>query len=295
MKIWRDYDQAGLDAQYATRSQIGGEYDTWAARWRRESEATRERRAPYLDLAYGPDPRHRLDLFPAPEPSGGRTPLALFLHGGFWRSRDKSDYSYVADGLASLGGSVALINYPLCPRASLWEVVRSARMAVRWLMSHAVDCGVRSTEIVVCGHSAGAHLAAMCCCGDGTDASELPAGSIHGALLSSGLYELEPTRLCFANSDIRLDEEQVRKLSPARLAPVALAGPMLLAFGGAESEEFAWQAKNFAAAMSRVGVATETIEAPGANHYTIVPQFAEAETQLMGAFRAALAGGRVGP
>jgi arylformamidase len=287
MNLWRGYDQAGLDAQYATRAQIGDQYDAWAERWRRASAATRTQRTARLDLAYGSHPRQKLDLFPAAEHE--RTgPLAVFFHGGFWRSRDKSDYSYVADGLAGLGGSAALINYPLCPEASLGEVTRSARMAVRWLIDHVGDFGIAPRSLFVCGHSAGAHLAAMCFCGDGSDPAELPPGAINGALLSSGLYELEPTRLSFANADLRLNEDQVRALSPARLAPASLAGPILISYGGAETEEFAWQAETFAQAISHGGAKVKTITVPDANHYTIVPQLAASDSFLLKAFRAEL-------
>jgi arylformamidase len=287
MKIWRDYDQAALDAQYGTRSQIGDAYESWAEQWRQESEATRSLRQPRLDIAYGPHARQRLDIFPPP-PASRPSPIAVFFHGGFWRSRDKSDYSYVANGLAGLDAAVALVNYPLCPSASLDEIVRSARMSIRWLIDHAGEFGGDPRRIYVMGHSAGAHLAAMCCCGDGSDAYELPEGAIKGALLSSGLYELEPTRLCFANADVRLDADQVRRLSPMRLAPKALDGPMLIIFGGAETEEFSWQAHQFAQAMAGGGVDTRVLSVPDANHYTIVPQLAVPGTLVLSAFQTAI-------
>jgi len=290
MKIWRDYDQAALDGQYDTRFQLGDRYDAWTERWQKESAATRHALRPQLDVAYGPHPRHRLDLFPCLLPSASAAaaaPIAVFFHGGFWRSRDKADYSYVARGLASLGCVVAVANYPLCPAASLDEIVTSARAAVRWLIDHAAEFGGDPARLYVTGHSAGAHLAAMCMCGDGSSTSELPAGSIKAALLTSGLYELEPARLCFANADIRLDPDQVRRLSPVRLRPLALSGPVLVAFGTAETEEFPWQANAFVGALKRAGADARLMSVEGADHYTIVPQLAAGETFLLQALQRA--------
>jgi arylformamidase len=287
MKIWRDFDRAALDRQYDTRSQLGDGYDAWTERWQRGSAATRRALHPRLDLAYGPHPRHRLDLFPCASATSA-APIAVFFHGGFWRARDKADYSYVAKGLGSLGCIVAVANYPLCPAASLDEIVSSVRAAVRWLIDHAVEFGGDPKRLYVAGHSAGAHLAAMCMCGDGSSALELPAGRIKGALLTSGLYELEPARLCFANADIRLDPDQVRRLSPVRLRPVALSGPVLVAYGTAETEEFPWQANAFVDALKRFGADARLLSVEGADHYTIVPQLAAGETFLLQALRQGL-------
>ena len=114
---------------------------------------------------------------------------------------------------------------------------------------------------------------------------QLPAGAIKGALLSSGLYELEPVRLCFANDDVRLDADQVARLSPARLRPVALAGSVLVSSGTAETEEFEWQANELVGALKRSGADARALRVEGANHYTIVPQLAAGGTYLLDELR----------
>ena len=287
MKVWRDYDQAGLDRQYGTRDQIGDQYEPWTRRWQHESEATRLARQPLVDVRYGPHIRHSMDIFPAVNPTGS-DPIAVFFHGGFWRSRDKSDYSYVANGLGSLGCLVAVVNYPLCPAATLDEVVAAARLSVRWLLQNGKRYSGDPGRLYVSGHSAGAHLAAMCFCGDGADALELPAGSVKGALLTSGIYELEPVRQCFANADVRLDADQVRRLSPVRLRASALAGPVVAAFGTAETEEFDYQATRFVDTLRQQDCTARLLPVPDANHYTIVPQFAAAGSLLLREFQQAL-------
>jgi dipeptidyl aminopeptidase/acylaminoacyl peptidase len=80
----------------------------------------------------------------------------------------------------------------------------------------------------------------------------------------------------------------VRRLSPVRLQPVALSGPVLVAYGTAETEEFPWQAREFVGALKRSGADARLLSVEGADHYTIVPQLAAGETFLLRALRQAL-------
>ena len=284
MKVWRDYDQAALDAQYDTRAQIGDRYDAFSAERSRASLAARERLSPRLDVAYGANPRQRLDIFlpPAATPA----PVAVFVHGGFWRAGDKSNFSYLAEGLRSLSAAVVIVGYPLCPAASLDEVVGSMRSALRWIVARAHEFGGDPRRLWLFGHSAGAHLVAMCCCGSGAEGG-WSSPSIEGAVMLSGMYDLEPLRLCYINAQIRLDAGQVARLSPARLWAM-VAGPMIIAVGDEETAEFHRQASEFAAAMASQGVRAELIVVPSANHYTVVRQLATRGSALLARFQAAL-------
>src|SRR5262249_58489747 len=98
MKVWRDYDQAALDAQYDTRAQIGDRYDAFSAERSRASLEARERLSPRLDVAYGAGPRQRLDIFPPPV-GVSAAPIAGFLPGGVLRAGGQCDLSYIAPGL----------------------------------------------------------------------------------------------------------------------------------------------------------------------------------------------------
>ena len=259
MKVWRDYDQAGLDAQYDTRAQIGDRYDAFSAERSRASLAARERLSSRIDIAYGANPRQRLDIFlpPAATPA----PVAVFVHGGFWRAGDKSNFSYLAEGLRSLGAAVVIVGYPLCPAASLDQVVGSVRSALRWIVARAHEFGGDPRRLWLFGHSAGAHLVAMCCCGSGAEGEWSPP-SIDGAVMLSGMYDLEPLRLCYINTQIRLDAGQVARLSPARLRAM-VTGPMIIALGDEETAEFHRQASEFAAVMGSEGARAEFIRPVG--------------------------------
>src|SRR3546814_2319497 len=87
--------------------------------------------------------------------------LHMFIHGGYWRSRDKREYSFLAKPLVEAGAAVAIVNYDLCPAVTLDEVVRQLRAACCWLYDHAADYGRDPERLHVSGHSAGSHLTAM--------------------------------------------------------------------------------------------------------------------------------------
>src|SRR5262249_11285291 len=114
------------------------------------AEAMKERRAE-LGLSYGSSLRQFIDLF-SPRP-GVVAPLALFVHGGYWRSLDPSMFSHMACGLNAHGVAVAVVGYDLCPEVTIAEIIDQIRRACLFLW---LRTGQR---MMIYGHSAGGHLA----------------------------------------------------------------------------------------------------------------------------------------
>ena len=223
-----------FDAQYNNRARIP-EHLRILQEWADRSAAAREALPATLDLAYGSDPAERLDLFPTTAP---RAPVLVYIHGGYWRALDKRDASFVAPPFVAAGAMVVVTNYALCPAASIEEIVRQQRAALAWTWRHAAEHGGDPARIVVAGHSAGGHLAAMMLATDWPAvAPDLPADLLQGALSLSGVFELEPLRHApFLAPDLHLDA-----VAAARLSPIALPAPKRPLFalvGGDESEEF---------------------------------------------------------
>ncbi len=273
--LYRDYDQAGLDAQYNNRARHPG-HPEFFARYATLSERTRRDRRCELDIAYGPSPAETVDVFPA-----GRTgaPLNLFIHGGYWRSLDKSDFSFVAAGLAPAGVTVAVVNYGLAPVIDIDEIVRQNRAAVAWLYRNAERFNADPQRLYVSGHSAGGHLTAMILASDWPLFAGLPEDAVKGGCAISGVFDLEPVRLTYLNQDLRLDAESAARNSPAHHLPLCGA-PLIVAVGGDETGEFLRQSRDFAVAWKAKGFAGELLEIAGEHHFEIVEALADAEAPL---------------
>ncbi len=259
------YTQAFCESEYNIRARVP-EYPAFLSRWAAQGAATRRLHACLLDLEYGKEPAERLDLFPArAEPS----PLLVFIHGGYWRACDKSDFSWVAPNLVQHGITVALINYGLAPRTPIEQMVRQTLAAIAWLYRNAAGYGIDRDRINLCGHSAGAHLGTMSMAAlwklVGAD---LPADLVKGVLAISGVYDLEPlVHAPFLNVDLKLDRERAIRLSPVHYPPRPGAR-LITAVGGAESSEFARQTA-LIGQQWRSNLLRD-VPLPGCNHYEAI-------------------------
>jgi arylformamidase len=273
-------DVEGMEHEYNARAAIP-DHPQIFARWAEQGAQVRRRRAGLIDVPYGNDDGERLDFFPTMQRS---SPLLVFIHGGYWRSLDKSDFSWIAPPFLDAGVAVAFLNYGLAPRVSVEDIVRQQLKAIAWLHERAPELGFARTRIVVAGHSAGAHLTAMLMAALWPEVdARLPADLIKGGVAISGIYDLEPlVSLPFINADLQLDAATARRLSPVHL-PAASAAPLLTAFGALESGEFKRQTQLIHQAWPHNAQAE--LEVAGANHLTVCDQLAEPQSAL---FRATL-------
>lgn len=268
-------DPAWLDAQYNNRARIP-EHPQIFERWTSASELARDRSLCLLDLAYGDGPGETLDVFPA---ARNGAPVLVFIHGGYWRALDKRDVSFVAPAFQQAGAMVVLPNYALCPAVTIEQIALQLTRALAWTWRHAAEHGGDPSRIVVAGHSAGGHLAAMLlACDWAKVGADLPPGLVAAALSVSGLFDLEPLRHTpFLAPDLRLTEAAVPRLSPA--AWPAPRGPLVAVVGGDESEEFHRQNRLIRQAWGEAVVPVcEAI--PGTNHLSVMHDLADAGTRL---------------
>jgi len=274
--LFRHYDRQQLDREYNNRAKVADHGD-WLARYPRESAAARAELPVRLDVAYGSHASETLDIFPA-APGSDPAPIQIFVHGGYWQWLDKRDFSFVARALHSTGAAVVVINYALIPTITMDELVRQCRAAVTWCSRHAASFGGDPDRIYVSGHSAGGHLVAMLMATD-WKAVGVPADVIKGGTGISGLYDLEPIRLCYLNDVMKLSPAQTRRNSPIHLAPPR-SGRLLLAVGGDEGPEYHRQTEALAAAWRRRGLACEVMDLPGINHFSIISQLEDPKSEL---------------
>jgi arylformamidase len=265
-------DAAWLDLQYNNRARISDHAEIFE-RWDRASLLAREKSVCQIDLPYGKEPGESLDVF---LPTQERAPILVFIHGGYWRALDKRDVSFVAPSFVQDGAMVVVPNYALCPAVSIEAIALQMTRAVEWAYRNASTYGADRERIVVAGHSAGGHLAAMMLsCIWLRVARDLPPALVKSALSISGLFDLEPIRqAAFLMNDLRLNEVSVRRLSPAYFP--APSGVLNAVVGAQESEEFLRQNRLIQQAWgSAVVPVCESIA--GTNHLNVLHDFADSK------------------
>ena len=273
-------DKALLARQYNNRELVP-DHAQYFARWGEASVRARSTMTSHLDLRYGDMPGETIDLFPSRKGDGS---CMMFIHGGYWRALDKKDFSFLAPAWVDAGVSLAVVNYDLCPKVPMEEIVQQMLRASRWLWLNAESYGMDQDRLYASGHSAGGHLTAMLMCAvwPAFDA-QLPKDLWKGGLAVSGLYDLRPLlQVDFLQQDLRLDEAGALKLSPAFMSPATRA-PVMTSVGGDESGEFLRQ-NRLIGERWRAAFAGD-VPMPGKNHFSVADGLAERSSPL---FQAAL-------
>ncbi len=260
------------EKEYDNRARVP-EHPEIFARWEAETKAYRAASPEAkLGLRYGPTPRQTIDLFPANSRNlddDAMTPLAMFIHGGWWRTLGPSMFSQMAKGPNARGVSVAVAGYDLCPQVTVAVIIAQMRSACLYLWRR------YRKRIFVYGHSAGGHLAACMVAREWKAfASDAPADLVPAAYAISGVFDLAPILQVTPNQDIRLNEEQARACSPL-FWKVPRGRRFDAVVGALESNEFLRQSKTIADDWRLRGVETRYEEIAGANHFTVIDPLAD--------------------
>jgi arylformamidase len=269
------FDPAWLEQQYNNRARIPDHPEIFG-RWVAASQAARAGGPCELDIRYGAEAGETLDVFP-PQQAGA--PVLVFIHGGYWRSLDKSDLSFVAPAFVSAGAMVVVPNYDLCPQVDMETIALQMTRALAWVHRNAARWGGDPSRIVVAGHSAGGHLAAMLmACRWKEVGEDLPANLVSSVLSISGLYDLEPLRhAAFIQADLKLTPASVKRLSPAFFPRPR--GKLLTLAGADESEEFIRQNQLIRDCWGPSTVPVCEL-VPGRHHLDILHDLVDASTRL---------------
>lgn len=274
--VFRDYDAEELERQFNPRAYTAN-FEAIVNVGFERSAAYRERaQNPRYDIAYGASDREKLDLFLPDEPRGA--PVEMYIHGGFWRSREKEDFSYIAGPVVDSGGIAAIVDYDLCPAVTLDEIVRQMRACVVWLHGNIVEFGGDPGRLHVTGHSAGGHLAAMLLATDWT-AYGLPADVLKSVIPISGVFEVAPVMQTSVQDAVQLTPERAERNSPLFL-PARSKPSVAITVGTSESEEFRRQSKAYADALNAQGLSVEHFEMPEQNHFSILTESTESGNRL---------------
>ena len=257
-KVFRDYDQVALDAQYEQRAWVPHADDIIRG-FGVASDEVRARLGEPGTYAYGPSAAEALDVY------GFSTRKALvFVHGGAWKRQSKRENAFAAETFLHAGAAYVVLDFALLPTVTLPEMAAQVCRAIEWVASNL------SENVFLCGHSSGAHLAACAL-------TRVP--SVKAALLVSGIYDLLPVRLSARNNYVRLDERLEHEYSPLRHLE-RIGCPVSVAWAEKESAEFARQSREFASALQKTGKLSVALEAKKLNHFEVIETLADPRSPL---------------
>jgi arylformamidase len=263
-----------LDSYYDLRSAFP-DYIHFFEQWRERSDDVRRKLPCVLDVSYGDGERNRVDIFPADNPDGR---LFTFIHGGYWRSMDKSDFSFIALPFLRRNVSVALINYSLFPGTTMPEVVNEVRSACAWIAASAPRYGVPCKKLHLGGWSAGAHLATMVAALEYD--TRLVTTEFASVLAISGVFDLRPLLRTSANADLKLDEKVAVENSPRYLRP-RRGQRVTLLWGANETDAFREQSRALFESWQDKGADIRAEEVSGFHHYSVMNELEKEGSRVL--------------
>jgi len=272
--VWLDMDQQALDDAY-DQLVYAPNRDQLTKRRIANSAAARARIGEPLRFAYGPTPIEGLDLYRSASASIGkagdeRAPVAIFVHGGAWRSGSASEFTFLAEPFVHAGAHFAVLDFTNVndTSGSLLPMVEQVRRAIGWVFRNAEQFGGDRDRLYLISHSSGSHLAGCAVTHDWSK-DGLPRDIVKGATLSSGMYDLKPVRLSKRSQYVNFTDAMENELSAIRHID-RLVTPLIVSYGTYETPEFQRQTRDFAAAVKAAGKPVELLVGEAYNHFEML-------------------------
>ena len=220
--------------------------------------------APTYDLAYGSDPRQRLDVFPAVETS---RPVVLFWHGGGWNSGNKKRYGYVGRSIQRMGYTAVVVGYRLSPQVRFPAFAEDGALALKWTHENIGNHNGDPTQLFVMGHSAGAHTAAHLAYNPHwAELAGISVANLRGFIGLSGPYDFYPQPKYQPTFDLTDPAEPWRPINVVEHPKV----PALLLNGQLDTLVRPGNATRMAARITERGGQAQVIIYPYFEHVSIV-------------------------
>lgn len=181
------------------------------------------------DIAYGPEARQRLDVY-KPNNASGDKPVVVFLYGGSWKRGKRENYRFAGQAFASRGYVTVIPDYRTYPDVQFPAFVEDSAAAVAWVRKNIARFGGDPDRIVLAGHSAGAHIAALLAYDDQyLKAAGVPMASVTGLVGLAGPYYFDPLKY----ASLRPIFETAKRPDEARPVTFVMPGqaPSLLLHG----------------------------------------------------------------
>ena len=232
----------------------------------------------HRDLFYteAKDKLQSLDVYSPPE--GKDHPVIVWIHGGGWSKGDKASLQQKPQAFVDKGFVLVSVNYRLVPAVTVKDIMADLAQSVRWVRDHAAEHRGDPNSLIIMGHSAGAHLAALLCTDDRyLNAADVPMTSLKGCVpLDVSAYDI-PKRIHDVDDGISktfktvfgADETAQREVSPVHHIAKDKHIPPFLLLHVASREDTKAQAHWLAGKLTESNIAARVVAAEGKTHGTI--------------------------
>jgi arylformamidase len=263
-RVFMDYDQQELDWAYDQAPWAPNTAEIFK-RNAQQSAAALARLGPPLQLSYGTKEIEKIEVYRTRQP---KAPIHVFIHGGAWRTGSARAAAYMAENYVDAGAVFVAVDFNNVGEVdgSLLVMADQVRRAVAWIKRNASTFGGDPDRIYVSGTSSGAHLAGVVLTTAWESSFGLPADTVKGGLLCSGMYELTPVSLSARASYVKFTPETIDQLSAQRHLN-HLNAPLVVAYGTLETPEFQRQNRDFVAALQTARKPVTLLVGQGYNHF----------------------------
>ncbi|KAM6245411.1 kynurenine formamidase isoform 2-T2 [Porphyrio hochstetteri] len=216
-----------------------------------------------LHVPYGAGEREKLDIY-FPAERSGTFPVLVYIHGGYWQCLSKDESGFAALPLVSQGVAVVAVGYDTAPKGKRCPT----------------HCGCRRCpSALLTLLSAQAIWTPWCCrCGAASPSwcSSIPGS---GAVLVSGVYDLEPILHTYVNDALSMSREVAQRNSPmlciSPAVPAATGCEVLVAVAQHDSPEFRRQSQEYGQALRAAGWSVSLLDLAGVDHFDIIEKLSE--------------------
>lgn len=218
------------------------------------------------DVAYGPHPRQRMDIYVPKSGGDAPRPVVFFIYGGSWANGAKENYSFVGDALSARGFVTVIADYRLVPEVRFPVFIEDGALALRFVRDNIVRFGGAPRELHLMGHSAGAYNAMMLTLDKRYLAAVgMRSGDIRSTVGLSGPYDFLPldidvTKEAFGNARSLAETQPINFVR--RDAP-----PIFLATGSEDTTVLPRNSERLALALRKAGAQSVSLKTyPGLGH-----------------------------
>ncbi|XP_072259534.1 kynurenine formamidase [Pyxicephalus adspersus] len=281
---WKELERQELDHQYSPShwSHRMGKDVVIEVHVQETTEGTRKARVltrPTLNIQYGERESEKMDVY---LPDATSFPLLVYIHGGYWQFLSKEESGFMVPPLVFHGIAVMAMDYDIAPKGDMDLIVSQVRRSIVATLARYPQI----TAIYLCGHSAGAHLAAMMLSTDWSQYGVTP--DIRGALLVSGVYDLLPITHTYVNDPLKMCHEVANRNSPIQLTTQlknnAANCHMAIVVAEHDSPEFHRQSQGFFQSLKSLGLAVSYQQVQDTDHFDVIERLSQEDyilTQLL--------------